>query len=265
MKVRTAELAAVEGQNQDCVFVGSNAAVVLDGASGSDTTVGVTEYVEALGRRLIDTIESNPQVQLQDALHSALADTVADLGLTAGNSPSSTVGIARLRDTSLDVLVLGDTPVYVATASGVERITDERLANIPATNRHTALERLRSGSGFDDEHHRLLTAMRQEKTPRRNVAGGYWIAEAEPHAAFEAIVRSFPGNVQWCVLVTDGADDTMRHLGLPIEQLVDLDEPELAKLLAELHNWEEHEDPHGTRCPRFKRHDDKTIAAVTFP
>jgi len=57
----------------------------------------------------------------------------------------------------------------------------------------------------------------------------------------------------------------MRHLGISVEQIVHPDAPELAKLLGELHHWEEHEDPHGVRLPRFKRHDDKTIAVVTFP
>jgi len=32
---------------------------------------------------------------------------------------------------------------------------------------------------------------------------------------------------------------------------------------AELHQWEEHEDPNGVTLPRFKRHDDKTIAVIT--
>jgi hypothetical protein len=44
----------------------------------------------------------------------------------------------------------------------------------------------------------------------------------------------------------------MRHLGISIEQIVHLDEPELAKLLDELHHWEEHDDLNGMRLPRFQ-------------
>ncbi|WP_131769583.1 hypothetical protein [Candidatus Protofrankia californiensis] len=64
-------------------------------------------------------------------------------------------------------------------------------------------------------------------------------------------------------ILTDGADDPMRHLGIDVGDLAGLSEAALAAVLADLHRWEEHGDPQG-QLPRFKRHDDKSIAVVTF-
>ena len=104
-----------------------------------------------------------------------------------------------------------------------------------------------------------------EKTPHMNRPGGYWIAEADSAAGRHAIVRSYPANgIQWCAILTDGADDPITHLGLSVAQLAEVDEDDLCDTLHRLHDWEAVRDPDGRELPRFKRHDDKTIAIVRF-
>ncbi|WP_043603085.1 MULTISPECIES: hypothetical protein [Protofrankia] len=266
MDVRVAELPAQVGQGQDRILVGNDVVIVLDGASGTDGLVSVAAYVDALGRRLLDTFECQPAAPLRSTLRTALAGTVQELDVRPGDSPSSTVSIIRSVADRVDVLVLGDTPVYVATRpDGVERIFDDRLMRLPVKYRPAALARLHTGAGFDDEHRRLLREMRHEKAPYLNAAGGYWIAEADPAAGCEALVRSFRAqDVRWAAVLTDGADDPMRHLHIDVGDVVGLSEAEMAVLLADLHRWEEHKDPQGQELPRFKCHDDKSIAVVTF-
>jgi hypothetical protein len=47
-----------------------------------------------------------------------------------------------------------------------------------------------------------------------------------------------------------------------MEDLAELDDAGLTGVLARLHAWEGHHDPDGQQLPRFKRHDDKTIAIM---
>ncbi len=264
--VRVAELPAAAGHGQDRVLIGENIVIVLDGASGSDGTISVAAYVDALGVQLLGALERRPAAPLRTTLRTALLGVTQALDLQPGNSPSSTVSIIRSLPGHVDVLVLGDTPAYVATRSaGVERIFDDRLDRLPVKHRPAALARLQAGGGYDDEHQRILREMRIEKAPYQNAAGGYWIAEADPSAGCEALVRSFAAeDMLWAAILTDGTEDPMRHLGVSIEHVAELPVAELDALLAELYDWEEREDPQGQLLPRFKRHDDKSIAVVTF-
>ncbi len=266
MEVRVAELPAQDGQGQDRVLIGDGVVIVLDGASGSDGAVSVAAYVDALGVHLLETFAHRHPAPLRTTLRTALMNVTQALDLHPGDSPSSTVSIIRSARGRVDVLVLGDTPVYVATRSAAaERIVDDRLAQLPVKHRPAALARLRAGGGYDEGHQRILCEMRNEKAPYQNAVGGYWIAEADPAAGCEAVVRSFSAeDVLWGAILTDGAEDPIRHLGISIDHVAKLAEEDLGALLAEVHSWEEHEDPQGQLLPRFKRHDDKSIAVVTF-
>jgi hypothetical protein len=263
MKVRTAELGASPGRSEDRVFVGASAVVVLDGTSGSDAAVSVARYVDTLGHHVLEQLESRPHATLPSVLTAALTSTVNTLQVRRGNSPSSTVAIARAGTQTVDLLVLGDSPIYIATPAGTEVLRDTRLARLPSKSRAAALARLATGAGHDSTHHELVTAMQRERAPMRNVEQGFWIAEAVPAAGARALTRGYlRSNVLWCALLTDGADEPLSYLGTPIHDLAELDEMRLAAVLASLHAWEADHDPHGYRLPRFKRHDDKTIAIM---
>src|SRR3954449_3645487 len=103
----------------------SNAVVVLDGASGSDTRVTVADYVDHLSGALIEVLDDEPDMPLPHALADAIRSTVAALRLMPGESPSSTVSIARRRGEEVDLLVLGDSPIYLGPDG--ELLTDDRL------------------------------------------------------------------------------------------------------------------------------------------
>ncbi|WP_433030445.1 hypothetical protein [Actinomycetospora sp. CA-053990] len=261
LQVVSSELSATNAPNEDRVRTGTNAVVVLDGASGSDTRVSVTDYVDHLATGLIEVLDAEPDMPLRHALADAIRSTVAALRLMPGESPSSTVSIARRRDAEVDLLVLGDSPIYVGPAG--ELLTDNRLACLNLPSRTKAYERLLAGAGYDETHRDLVRAVRAEQLPLLNEPGGYWIAEATPGAAHEAITRTVPVGLPWLLMLTDGADKPLRHLGIPPEDVVQRDRQRLDDLLRELHEWEIEKDPTATELPRFKRHDDKTVAVVT--
>lgn len=259
--VISAELPAGDAPNEDRVQVGQNAVVVLDGASGSDTRVTVADYVDHLAGALIDVLNAEPDMPLPHALADAIRSTVAALRLMPGESPSSTVSIARRRADNVDLLVLGDSPIYLGPDG--ELLTDDRLARLHLPSRIEAYERLSQGAGYDDVHRELVRAVRAEQLPLLNEPGGYWIAEARPEAGHEARTRTVPADLPWLVMLTDGVDKPLRHLGVPVAALVQRTRDELGDQLRELHEWEEDKDPAALDLPRFKRHDDKTAVVVT--
>jgi len=105
--------------------------------------------------------------------------------------------------------------------------------------------------------------MQAVESSQRNRAGGYFIAEADPGAAHQAITRRYSrGHVGWAILATDGTVDLLRHLGLDNWPAIAADPTQLSRLLRRASDWEAHTDPDGSRLPRAKRHDDKTLAVI---
>ncbi|MFC5142402.1 PP2C family serine/threonine-protein phosphatase [Actinomycetospora rhizophila] len=258
LHVISAELPAGDAPNEDRVRIGKNAVVVLDGASGSDTRVTVADYVDHLAGALIEVLDAEQDIPLPHALADAIRSTVATLRLMPGESPSSTVSIARRRGDEIDLLVLGDSPIYLGPDG--ELLTDDQLARLDLPSRTKAYGRLRQGTGYDEVHRDLVRAVRAEQLPLLNEPGGYWIAEARPEAGHQAVTRTVPADLPWLVMLTDGVDRPLGHLGVPLADVVRRTRDELEDLLQELHEWEEDKDPAAHELPRFKQHDDKTIA-----
>lgn len=262
LHVVSAELPAGDAPNEDRVRVGRSSVVVLDGASGSDTRVTVADYVDRLAGALIEVLDAEPDMPLPHALADAIRSTVSALRLMPGESPSSTVSIARRRGEEVDLLVLGDSPIYLGPEG--QLLTDDRLARLDLPSRTKAYERLLHGAGYDDVHRELVRAVRAEQLPLLNEPGGYWIAEAKPEAAHEAVARTVSADLPQLLMLTDGVDKPLRHLGIPLDDVVRRDHDELQELLRDLHEWEDNKDPSAAELPRFKLHDDKTAVVVTF-
>jgi len=78
------------------------------------------------GYRMI--LDAEPDMPLPHALADAIRSTVGALRVMPGESPSSTVSIARRRGDEVDLLVLGDSPIYIGPDS--QLLTDDRLAQL---------------------------------------------------------------------------------------------------------------------------------------
>lgn len=262
MHVATAQVPGVD-ESADRIFTTTNTAIMLDGASAFvPVPVSAATYAEHLGHNLQAQLTARASAELPDVLATAIETTARSLDLSPGQSPSSTVAIARARGGQVDLLILGDTQVVIPG----ETIRDTRLARVAVTQRRKYRARLASGAGYDNEHRTLLRELQAEQAQHRNRDGGYWIAETHPDAAHHAITAQRPIScVPWAILATDGAYTLMEHLGLAKwPQLSRATSTHLATILRRCHNWEAQADPNGTELPRAKCHDDKSLAVVTF-
>jgi len=249
-------------ESADKIFVTPHAAILLDGASAFvPVPVPASAYADYLGRFLADALTTEPAANLQEILAEGIKATAAHYNLKAGESPSSTVTIARERDEHLDLLLLGDNTVILP---GGEILTDDRIDRLDLEPRRKYRERLAAGHGYDDEHKALLRELQTQQAKYRNKPGGYWIADTYPEAARWAISsKRKVSTTPWAILATDGAYDTMRHLGLvKWREYRENSSRELAELLQLCELWERNQDPGAQILPRAKRHDDKSLAAI---
>jgi len=185
--------------------------------------------------------------------------------LVPGNSPSSTVSVLRWTDDTVDALVLSDSPVIAFTATGPVLLADDRLRSVPRRGSYRA--RLRSGAGYGDDHLRALRSSGAALDEWRNTEGGFWVAEADPDAAYQARTARWPlSTVDAVIMATDGVscgvDDyrifsdwpAVRSLATERGVPAVLDEVRAAEL----------SDPDGKRWPRAKPHDDQAMVLIDF-
>lgn len=242
------------------------AVAVLDGASSVEASeYDGGWYAAVLAEELAGRLESD--LDLTTVLADAISAVTMRFRLVPGGSPSSTVTILRWGRGTVEGLVLGDSPLVVARPDGgLEVVVDERLSSVAPAQRVAYHDRLASGGGYDAEHRELMRALVGEQRRHRNAPGGYWIAEASPAAAREALVRRWPpAEVVLAVLASDGVS---RGLGHPFEgwpALVELATTDGPDAVLDAVRAEEDADPDGARWTRSKRHDDQALVLVEWP
>lgn len=266
MKVHTAQLAGGT-TNADRVFVTSHAVIVLDGASAHEPVdVDPATYAQLLGETIAEQLDHSPAADLAHVVSIGIRRAATRLRLTPGasTSPSSTVSILRTSGERADLYVLGDSPIYYGNSARTDHLVDERVSALAVPERTRYVSWLVAGQGYDDHHREALAALQREQSRHRNVPGGYWIAEADPTAASHAVTTTLDSALAtWAVLATDGAADLIDHTGQPWPEIAQSDTEQLSDLLRRLHDWEATTDPDGRELPRAKRHDDKTVAAIS--
>jgi hypothetical protein len=231
---------------EDYVTVLDNAVLLLDGATSPNPDLPPGGwYANLLAQRLTELLTATPDADLGAILEQAIADVATEHGLTPGNAPSSTVAIVRWTDDRVDGLVLADSPIVAFGQSNPEVLADDRLVSLR--------ERGKLRTGADVRYH-------------RNADGGFWVAEADPAAAKQAVRRSWPReNVLAMMLASDGVSIGIDEYGL-------FDWPEALEMAREHGSQSvldavraaEKQDPDGERWPRAKRHDDQALVLLDF-
>ncbi len=265
MRVTSAQLQDPAGD--DRILVTGDHVIMLDGASAfRPVPVPVSSYVDQLGTKLLEALE-NDRADLQTALANGIAKTAAELRLSPGQSPSSTVTIVRERQGHISILVLGDNLVVFPAM----HVTDDRLNSIAPDIRAAYQARLAAGAPYGPEHQHLLAELQQQQALQRNAYCGYWIAEADPTAARHAVtVQLSTAATPWAFLATDGAYKTMTHLSSNDWPTIARNtSSELAEILDHCHDWEAHHDPDGrvlpcTDCLISRSDDGRSRAGSTF-
>jgi hypothetical protein len=234
--------------NEDIAVAGPRFAFVLDGAtappgvdSGCEHTVAW--YVTRLGGELSRLLVKDDSTGLPDTLAAAITAVCRlhsiTCDLTNPDSPSATVAIVRETPTTVDHLVLADSPIVVRTADGqVLPIRDDRADSLTA------------------EAHEVARA-------HRNVEGGFWVASTSPAAAHEAVTGSRPiETVASAGIFSDGASRLAERHGLSWADLLELlDDQGPSRLIAQVREADESVAPGAVPG---KRHDDATAVLCRF-
>jgi hypothetical protein len=231
---------------EDYVAVLDNAVLLLDGATSPNPDLPPGGwYANLLVRRLTDLLTTTPDADLGAILEQAIAEVADEHGLTPGNAPSSTVAIVRWSEDRVDGLVLADSPIVAFGQSSPDVLADDRLVSLREKGK------LRTGADVRSQ---------------RNADGGFWVAEADPAAAREAIRRSWPReSVTTMLLASDGVS-----IGVDEYRLFDWPEAlEMAlnhgtQSVLDAVRTAEKQDPDGERWPRAKRHDDQALVLLDF-
>jgi hypothetical protein len=238
--------------NEDYLLISESFAIVLDGATelpglDSGCVHGPRWLVRALGGRLAEALSGEPEVDLRQALATALIE-VGDrhrgtCDLRNPHSPSATLAIVRQRGESLDYLVLCDSAVVFEDAHGVTWVNDDRVDRLPAYDRQT-VGRL------------------------RNAAGGFWVASTAPEAAAEAVIGSIGcAGLRRLLLCTDGVSRLVEFFGHDWPQVFEVAEASGPRGVIETLRAAELRHPRGAgrQGRAFKRHDDATLAVLLGP
>ncbi|MGC9667943.1 hypothetical protein ACNTMW_15485 [Planosporangium sp. 12N6] len=274
MEVRIVSVAAPgRPVNEDHAFVYGDLAGVLDGVTESPGLEsgcrhGPAWYVRRLVAHLVRAQADVPTASLARLLATAIEEVRGDHGdgcdLACPRTPASTVCLLRVNGEDLEYLVLGDSPLVLDRGGGgVEVIADERFARTVARIREAAPVSGGAEVAGGEEGAALYTPGKYRYTNR---PGGYWIAAADPRAAYEAVTGILPlhgpGRVRRAALLTDGASRVVERFGL-------LDWPQLLDVLtvrgpAELTRQVRRAELAGYYKPHSKRHDDATVALCLF-
>jgi hypothetical protein len=277
MTVRLAsEQAPDRPVNEDAAFAAGGLVGVLDGVSvpdGVDTGCrhGPAWYVRHLSNHLVSIHQEDPaqplNALLADAIRAVGADHYGQCDLDHPGTPASTVCLLKNQDTHVEYLVLCDSPLVLDRAGEVDVVTDDRFDTAIAPLRHDALT---GESALDSAEHlarvRRIIGERQQLTNQRD---GYWIAAANPAAAYEAVTGTAPlhgpDRLRRAALLTDGASAAVDQYELLdwrglLDVLTDHGPHELIRRVREA----ETADRDGHARPRYKRHDDASAALCQF-
>jgi hypothetical protein len=265
----TATLAGGPRGNQDHVVVTDRAVALLDGATSwlpQDPARDGGWYARVLGAALTTRLDGTGRTVAQ-LVADAITDVAERHHLLAGECPSSTLTIARWGPETVELYTLGDSPAVVyPEGRHPVLVYDDRLDQVGAGHHDAYWDHLRAGNGYDDRLAELIAQLQLAEREQRNRAGGYWIAEAEPAAAAEAATATFPrAEVRAVLLASDGAaaDVLDYHRNDWPDVFEFLTQASPAAYLRDIHAAED-ADYDGRWWPRPKRHDDKSLAWISF-
>ncbi|PWR08880.1 hypothetical protein DKT68_14130 [Micromonospora acroterricola] len=273
MRVRSAS-APAPGRlvNEDLVFRFGPLVGVLDGATvpeGFDTGCvhGPEWYVRHLAARLGVAEAARPSARLTSNLAAAILAVRADHGgrcdLDHPGTPSSTVCLLRDCGDQVDYLVLCDSPLVLDTGGQVTVVTDDRLETAMADLRRTVATVPAGGADRATRFRHAVGVQRE----RMNRTHGYWVAAADPDAAFHAVTgtlpRRGPAAVRRAALLSDGASSAVEQFGLTdwagLLDMLSVDGPG-----ALLDRVREAERDHPDRLRRHKPTDDASVVFCEF-
>ena len=189
----SSEPGSPQAPNEDAFFVSADGdtVAIFDGATAR-TGTGCIHSVAWYTHSLAGALAGHARLTPAKALAAAITDTAArhqhTCDLAHPGTPSAAVAIVQARRRSLHYLLLGDVTLVLDLGHGIRVLTDSRVHATARAERQAADE-LPSGSS---EKAQALVRMKQAELTVRNVAGGYWLAAADPAIVAHAITGEVP-------------------------------------------------------------------------
>jgi len=162
----------------------------------------------------------------------------------------------KVRERTLDYLVLADSVLVLDLSTGLRVVTDDHEAQIGRQFR-AQMDALPNGTPEHEKAHRQYV---ESLRAHRNRPGGFWVASTKPDAAAQALTGSVPRTqLRAAAVLSDGASRLVDRFGLARweEVLKTLDTLGPRELLRQVREAEMG-DLDGSRWPRGKAHDDAT-------
>lgn len=258
--------------NEDYVAVGSTYAVLLDGASGITGTRVLPHHSGSdaqwfshfVGGRICEYLDASRGIV--DSIRLAVDDSrifIDEHGVTDNEDflPSSTLVVVSVAGDLVDIVSLGDSPVFIGLKDGsLITMSDARIAELDQAAVDAMVDRSR-GRAMTGVQKRaaandILLANRQLK----NKPEGYWILDPTGVALEHLNVMQFSVEDVDCVCaMSDGLERAFDLFGLadPAAFLATATRESFDELIVRL-RAEERQDPDFDRYPRLKMHDDAT-------
>ncbi|WP_242613880.1 protein phosphatase 2C domain-containing protein [Actinomadura roseirufa] len=233
------------GENEDFVAAGPGWVVLLDGATAPPGVDSGCRHDPAwlargIGGRLAALLAPEDGRPLPGLVAEAIEATAAahagTCDLANPDSPSATVSLLRRRDEVVEWFVLADSPILL-DAGKVRVVRDDRVDHLPSYT----VEAVRAA---------------------RNSPGGFWVAAADPGAAFQGLTGEVPvRGLRRAAVLSDGASRLVERFGrMGWDDLLGLlDEHGPRELVRRTREAEA-----ADTIPRVKRYDDATAVLVRF-
>lgn len=256
--------------NEDYVAVGSTYAVLLDGSSGITGTRVLPHHSGSdaqwfshfAGDRICDYLDVS--CGIVDSIRLAVDDSrvyIGEHGVTDNEElfPSSTLVVVSVSGELIDIVSLGDSPVFIGLKDGsLVTMSDARIAELDQAavdamvdcSRGRAMTGVQKRAAVND----ILLANRQLK----NRPEGYWILDPTGVALEHLNVRRFSvKDIDYVCAMSDGLERAFDLFGLadPAAFLATATRESFGKLIVRL-RAEENLDPDFDHYPRLKLHDD---------
>lgn len=209
-RIAAATIAGTEHENQDAAGHVGSWFWVIDGATNPDgpSEIGAGDFAQGLSAALETVVQGSAGQDLRRVLAAAIsASELAESG------HSATVALGRTVRGGTEVLVLGDcTVIGLSSVRKRYQLSDTRLSGVAVPER-SAWARAVTGGADPDDIRRLRVELVSAERARRNRPGGYWVAAAEPEAAWQGKSMTVPAGVP-VALMTDGVPEVLERLGL---------------------------------------------------
>lgn len=211
-------IVGTEHEQQDTWDEAGELAWVLDGATRftSKESTQVTDWVSRLSSAIKTSYRNTPEATLNDILADAILSAATD-GSTF--HPSATVAMVRFIEGDAEWLVLGDAAVLISSRNGqVTWAQDRRISRVGMEVREARREARHAG---DERRASTLTIdLLRLEDDHRNKKGGFWVAQTNPDAAYQAI-SGMTRQATSAILMSDGVANEIRlgHLGRLIHRV----------------------------------------------